>query len=227
MNQPKWPEQPWPDVIDRVQKNVFRIYAGDSAGTSFVISLGANQNKTEYFAMLATAWHVLEDVPGTGDDIKLVSADQKTIFDSQTNQIGFYRLGNAAFDTALIQVRTGKPLLQESELLPILPFDSQLARGADLGWLGFPGIVEPELCFFHGHVSGYLNTPPTYLIDGVAINGVSGGPAFDNRAHLIGLVSAYIPNKIDQFTTLPGLMALVPINAIRYSMEHLFRATVL
>jgi hypothetical protein len=81
--------------------------------------------------------------------------------------------------------------------------------------------------FFHGHVSGYLKEPPTYLVDGVAIDGVSGGPAFDNRCHIIGLVSSYLPNKIDEKTILPGLLALVPINAIRYFMEQNMKTTIL
>lgn len=136
-------------------------------------------------------------------------------------------IGSPKHDTGLIVVKTGNTLYEPSDLLPLPPFDSTLARGADIGWLGFPGLFESELCFFHGHISGYLNDTPTYLVDGVAVNGVSGGPAFDNRAHLIGLVSAYIPNRVDAQTTLPGLMALVPINVIRYWMEHRLRATVL
>jgi hypothetical protein len=109
----------------------------------------------------------------------------------------------------------------------MLRWDLMMPKGAPIGWMGFPGITEPELCFFHGHVSGYVGDPPTYLIDGVAINGVSGGPAFDNRAHLIGLVSAYIPNRVNPHTTLPGLMAAVPINAIRLFMEANMGATIL
>ncbi len=157
----------------------------------------------------------------------LVSADKKIVLSSKTDQIGFHPIGDTRYDTALIIVKTGEPLFEESELLPLLPFDSMLARGADIGWLGFPGMTEPELCFFHGYISGYLNDPPTYLVDGVAINGVSGGPAFDNRSHIVGLVSAYIPNKVDSFTTLPGLLALIPINAIRYWLEDVFGARVL
>lgn len=102
-----------------------------------------------------------------------------------------------------------------------------MPRGSEVGILGFPGLVEPELCFFKGSVSGFLNQPPTYLIDGVAINGVSGGPAFDSRAHLIGLVSAYIPNRVDESTTLPGLMSLMPISAIRFYLETSMKAHVL
>ena len=222
----KWPEMPWHQVVERVQKCVYRVYAGPYAGSSFVLSLGTTK-EGEAFALHVTAWHVLEDIVGTGEDIRLVSADRKVSFDNKSTSIEFMSLGDTVFDTALVMVKTGKPLFAETDLLPILPYDAMLARGAEIGWLGFPGLVEPELCFFHGFVSGYLNDPPTYLVDGVAINGVSGGPAFDNRAHLIGLVSAYIPNQVDDETTLPGLMTLVPINAIRYAMEHLFGARVL
>lgn len=226
-NGAKWPELRWDEVVDRVSPSVYRLYAGPFAGTGFLIGLGSDPQNGDSFATIATAWHVLETLPGTGDELEIVSADRKTVFTSAADQVGFYPLGDARYDTGLIVIRTGKPLVDENELLPLLPHDSVLARGADIGWLGFPGITEPELCFFHGHVSGYLNDPPTYLVDGVAINGVSGGPAFDNRAHVIGLVSAYMPNKVDEATTLPGLMTLVPINAIRYWMEHRMGARVL
>ena len=224
---PEWPELRWDEAVERVAKCVFRVYAGSSAGTAFVVSLGRARNTGDWFATLATAWHVLSGLPGTTDDVALVSVDRSTVFTSSADELGFYPLGDARFDTGLIVVRTHEPLVSQKELLPLLPADSVLARGADVGWLGFPGITEPELCFFHGHISGYLNEPPTYLVDGVAINGVSGGPAFDSRAHVIGLVSAYIPNRIDASTTLPGLMTLVPINAIRYWMENCLGVKVL
>lgn len=222
-----WPELRWDETVDRVSMSVFRLYAGSSAGTGFLIGLGKDPKNGDSFATIATAWHVLEALPGTTDELEIVSVDGKTLFTSAADQIGFHPLGNARYDTGLIVLRTGTPLVDERELLPLFPYDSILARGAEIGWLGFPGITEPELCFFHGHVSGYLNDPPTYLVDGVAINGVSGGPAFDNRAHVIGLVSAYVPNRVDPTTTLPGLMTLVPINAIRYWMEHCMGARVL
>jgi hypothetical protein len=223
----KWPELRWDEAVDRVSPSVYRLYAGRFAGTGFLIGLGRDPKNGDYYATIATAWHVLAALPGTTDELEIVSADRKTVFTSAADQVGFYPLGDARYDTGLIVLRTGMRLADEKELLPLFPHDCVLARGADIGWLGFPGITEPELCFFHGHVSGYLNDPPTYLVDGVAINGVSGGPAFDNRAHVIGLVSAYMPNKVDESTTLPGLMTLVPINAIRYWMEHRMGARVL
>ncbi len=192
-----------------------------------MVGLGRDRQSGDYYAFIATAWHVLKSLPGTSDELEIVSVDRKTIFTSAANKLGFHPIGDARYDTGLMVLNTSVSILNESDLLPLFPHDSVLARGADIGWLGFPGITEPELCFFHGYVSGYLNDPPTYLVDGVAINGVSGGPAFDNRAHVIGLVSAYVPNRIDETTTLPGLMTLVPINAVRYWMEHQVGARVL
>src|SRR5829696_544452 len=43
-------------------------------------------------------------------------------------------------------------------------------------------MTEPEMCFFHGHVAGYLNDPPDYLVDGVAVNGVSRGASIRQQS---------------------------------------------
>jgi hypothetical protein len=192
-----------------------------------LFGLGKDRESGEYYASIATAWHVVEPLVGTTEDLEIMSVDMQTVFSSVANEVGFHPIGDTKFDTAMILLKTGKPLINDTELLPIVPDDSVLARGAEIGWLGFPGIAETELCFFHGFISGHLDSPPTYLVDGVAINGVSGGPAFDNRAHVIGLVSSYRPNRIDQHTTLPGLLALMPINAFRYWMQHRMKARVL
>jgi hypothetical protein len=78
---------------------------------------------------------------------------------------------------------------------PQLFFPIMFPRGAPLGWLGYPGLAFPELCFFRGFISGHQEKPPIYLVDGVAINGVSGGPAFDLSGLIVGLISAYRPNE--------------------------------
>jgi Trypsin-like peptidase domain len=225
MQKTKWPELSWDKVCDKVEKITYRIYAGDSAGTCFVVS--AANYEDDYYTMFATAWHVIEHTIGNDLSLRFVSFDRKTIIGDDKGQCGIFRLGTEIFDTALIMVKTKEPIIDQKDLLPMLSYEYMMPRGSEIGVLGFPGLVEPELCFFKGCVSGYLNEPPTYLIDGVAINGVSGGPAFDNRAHLIGLVSAYIPNRVNQFTTLPGLMSLMPIAAIRYYLENQMKASII
>ncbi|MBN2321287.1 MAG: trypsin-like peptidase domain-containing protein [Acidobacteria bacterium] len=223
----KWPELRWDEVVDRVLPLVYRVYAGNFVGTAFIVSIARSLPKGYYGAIFATALHVLVPAAQAGDSIALVSEDHSKRFTSQEDDIRVQPLGDTVHDTVLLMVVSRKMVVEESELLPMLPWESMLARGADIGWLGFPDVFEPEVCFFHGHVSGYQHKPPTYLVDGVAIGGVSGGPAFDNRAHIIGLVSAYIPNRVDGTTILPGVLALVPINTIRYFMQENMRATVL
>jgi hypothetical protein len=63
------------------------------------------------------------------------------------------------------------------------------------------------LCFFSGNISARIQK--AYLIDGVAINGVSGGPviysATANTIQIVGDVSAYRPNRATG-EALPGLL---------------------
>jgi len=226
-DKPAWPDLPWDKVVDRVTPIVFRVYAGRSAGTAFVVSLGTERDTSLNCAILATADHVLAASVDTADKVRLVSSDRSKVFDADVDEVRIQPLGPKIHDTMLILLKSKNHILDQSQLLPMLQWDMMMPKGASIGWMGFPGITEPELCFFQGHVSGHLGEPPTYLIDGVAINGVSGGPAFDNRAHLVGLVSAYIPNRVNEHTTLPGLMALVPINAIRLFMEQNMGAAIL
>lgn len=222
-----WPELDWHEVIDRVSPSVFRVETEQSGGTAFVFSLAKTPRNGKHYSMLATVWHVLRDSIDSTSTLTLISSDGNREWKSTSDNISYMQLGDEVFDTALIMVESAVPLMDITCLLPILPFESHMARGAGIGWLGFPGIADPELCFFTGVVSGYLNEPPGYLIDGVAINGVSGGPVFDNRCHLIGMMTAYIPNRIDEVTTLPGLSAVTPINAIRLWVEEHLGATVL
>lgn len=196
-------------------------------GTAFAVSIGSLKNNSVHSLALATAWHVLEPATPNEIPLSLVSADGSSRIDSANSRIHFLRLGDARHDTGLIVITSPTPLLSQADLLPMLPFGYYLPRGIELGWIGFPYLFDHKLCLFKGVVSGHLNEPPTYLVDGVAINGVSGGPAFDDRCHLIGLVSAYIPNRLDKNTTLPGLLSVIPIAAIRYWMEYQERATVL
>ena len=223
----KWPEMPWDRVVDLLERIVFHIQAADSLGTGFAVSVGKQDKpqKLNHY-MFATAWHVVENVVNSDHPILMTATDGKTAFEAKAGYYSIFRLGPEIFDTALIYLKSGEEILSQGDLLPMLDWDLQMAKGTEIGWVGFPGIVGQPFCFFKGSVSGYLDSPPTYLVDGVAINGVSGGPAVDNQAHIIGLVSSYIPNKVDKYTTLPGLVTIVPINAIRYWIKHKMKARV-
>ena len=93
-------------------------------------------------------------------------------------------------------------------LIPLLPSSTMLPIGTEVGWLGYPGIAQQTLCFFSGIVSARQEWRHAYLIDGVAINGVSGGPVVHSTeadgVQIIGTLSAYISNRATG-ETLPGL----------------------
>lgn len=84
---------------------------------------------------------------------------------------------DVARDTsALLFHRPGLPF--PADPFPLAPKDRFLKVGTEIGWLGFPAIPSANLCFFAGNVSAWIQDQGAYLVDGVAINGVSGGPAF-------------------------------------------------
>lgn len=88
---------------------------------------------------------------------------------------------------------------------PISLLPSPLPIGWEVGWLGFPSIESSTLCFFSGTISARHDT--TYLIDGVAINGVSGGPvlcSIKDDMHVVGIITQYKSNQVSG-STLPGL----------------------
>jgi hypothetical protein len=79
------------------------------------------------------------------------------------------------------------------------------------------------LCFFTGSISAFLRSEDCYLIDGVAINGVSGGPVFADDKELpeiIGTVSAYMPNRVGD-ATLPGLLRAQDISAYQETISRI------
>ena len=197
----------WPEVIAAIEPLVYRVHAGDSGGTAFIV--GVTRSDGGRHTMLVTALHVVEGVLGNDKPLDLVRRDGTLISTLTAGPLKIYPVGPRECDTALIEVPTRDPLVTPDALQP-MPFETMLPRGANLGWLGFPGLVFPELCFFRGAVSGHLETPPIYLVDGVAINGVSGGPAFDRTGLVVGFISAYVPNQTASGRTLPGLMIVTP-----------------
>jgi len=213
----------WPGLIPSLEPLCFRVHAANSLGTAFAIGVSTKDGGRH--TMLVTAYHVVEDVLGNDKPIELIKSDGTVISKVVDGFLRIYPVGPPECDSALIEVPTKEPLFTQDQLQP-MPLRTMLPRGAPLGWLGYPGLVFPELCFFHGFVSGHQEKPPIYLVDGVAINGVSGGPAFDPSGLVIGFVSAYLPNRLRPDTTLPGLMIVTPLNLVRFWMEELLGAQV-
>ena len=106
----------------------------------------------------------------------------------------------------MILVQASKLQFPEA-LIQLRPIEDRLPIGAEVGWLGFPAVTH-TLCFFSGNVSAFQEGRHAYLIDGVAINGVSGGPVLFSHptegVQIVGSITAYIANRATG-EALPGL----------------------
>jgi hypothetical protein len=129
----------------------------------------------------------------SGKSVVLRAADRSIHLEPQLDSAG------------LVFARGELPLPEPA--LPLVAQDMFIKPGVEIGWLGFPAIPRADLCFFSGRISAYLEEDSAYLVDGVAINGVSGGPAFHlagDSLRLLGIISAYIPNRATG-DVLPGV----------------------
>lgn len=93
-------------------------------------------------------------------------------------------------------------------IIPLLPVDKPISLGCEVGWLGFPAIEPYTMCFFTGSISAHRSDRNAYLIDGVAINGISGGPVIYSTdadgVSIVGVMTAYRANRTSG-DALPGL----------------------
>ncbi|SRR6266487_1025358 len=196
----------WHEAINQFQPYVFRISTPDGFGTGFLVS----RRKRAPLCAIATAAHVIRhahyweqpvrlDHPASGKTVLLHPSDRAITL-------------SARLDTASLTF-AGLEFDLPDEPLPLIDKGFHLKPGVEIGWMGFPAIPRAELCFFSGRVSAYLERDAEYLVDGVAINGVSGGPAFCpalNTSELIGVVSAYIPN-VATGDVLPGVAVVLDV----------------
>ena len=190
----------WFQAAELVTQHVVRINTPQGSGTGFLVTHAVNQE----ILGIATAAHVINHAhyweqpirvqsAGSGESVLLRPADRAIYVDE-------------ARDTAVILIKSNA-LQFGAAPLPLIETGYNLKIGNTIGWLGYPAISGTHLCFFTGTVSAWAPEMSAYFVDGVAINGVSGGPAFASygeRLEIIGVVSAYMPNRVTG-ETLPGL----------------------
>ena len=188
----------WRKAIEMVKPYVVKIDTPGGSGTGFLCAY----TEGKLVCGIATAAHVVNKSHIWEEPIRI-----KHFISGET------RLLNASdrvtdldtkLDTAVILFTKGKiPFPQDT-----LTFHSEkkyLKAGNEIGWIGFPSVSPNDLCFFTGRISCWVDNSQIYLVDGVAINGVSGGPAFyisKDGIEVIGSVSAYLPNRVG---ATPGL----------------------
>jgi hypothetical protein len=194
---------PWSQAVEILEPHVVRISTPGGSGSGFLISNG----KTSGVCGIATAAHVVDHAHYWEEPIRIdhVASDESLVIRRDKRAIFL----DPARDTAALLFEC-EDIPFPDEPLSLTPKDMFLKVGNRVAWLGFPAIPQASLCFFAGSVSAWVESLSAYLVDGVAINGVSGGPAFhvtedeDKPLILIGVVSAYVPNRATG-EALPGL----------------------
>ena len=191
----------WHEAIEAVAPHIVRLKTSISSGTGFLVST----SQTTDLVAVATAAHVVAHAHYWEQPIRVehVTSDKNLLLRPRDRSINIHEHS----DTSAIVFHTGE-IEFPGEPLKLLEEAHYLKPGVEIGWLGFPAIPRASrLCFFSGRISAYVGDGHTYLVDGVAINGVSGGPVFRRvvrGVELIGVVSAYVPNRATG-ESLPGL----------------------
>jgi hypothetical protein len=189
----------WDRAIELVTPHVVKIITPQMSGTGFIIDYPGKKK----FCGIATAAHVINHAHSWESPIRLkhFTSGKDVLLRYQDRAI----FVNYEKDAAVILFSVGELRLPDVPL-ELISEGEHKKLGVELGWLGFPAIANESLCFFSGRVSHWLDAG-NYLVDGVAINGVSGGPTFsltENGAQLVGIVTDYIPNRATG-VALPGL----------------------
>jgi hypothetical protein len=172
------------------------------SGTGFLFARTADN----LLLAFATAAHVVEEAEKWGKPIKIRHhrTGEEEVYSDEERAIWI----DHENDSAIILVPLPQIRLPHM-VLPIVDKKKHKEIGAEVAWVGYPYFAFQHLCFFTGHISAFEREGNSYLIDGVAINGVSGGTVFakqkGDRPELIGIVRAYRSNNL-QGETLPGLM---------------------
>ncbi len=205
----------WYKPYNKIVSHVIRIETPSGSGTGFLFAY----NATRTIAAIATAAHVVDLEYEWLQPIKLIhDASSTEVFLPDSDRVIFI---DKRRDSASILIPADK-LPLPTEPLPLMDGTKRKRVGVELAWVGYPSVAYPELCFFTGCISAYLNHDDCYLIDGVAINGVSGGPVFasiaDGQLELVGSISAYMPNRVGG-ATLPGLLRAQDISPFHETLK--------
>jgi hypothetical protein len=190
----------WNDIVNKVIPYVVRIETPSGHGTGYA----SVYNVDRKFVGIATAHHVVEHADQWHQPIRIHHQHSgKVAFLKEDDRFIFSDL---ATDSAIVLIESSKLQFPEP-LIQLRPIEDRLPIGVEVGWLGYPGVTT-SLCFFAGNISAYQEGRHAYLIDGVAINGVSGGPVLYSHAtdgvQIVGSITAYMANRATG-ETLPGL----------------------
>ncbi|MGA3285738.1 MAG: serine protease [Verrucomicrobiota bacterium] len=191
----------WDSIVQKVSPYVVKIETPDGNGTGFV----ALYSEDKTWCGIATALHVVGEADAWQKPIKIHAYNfiKPPLFLPEGRRIIFT---DWKTDSAVIFFQKSSDLKLPEDLVSLRPINAPLTIGVELGWMGFPFLEPWTLCFFSGNISARQEDRNTYLIDGAAIKGVSGGPVIfssvTDGVQFIGVVSAYRAGG----ESLPGLL---------------------
>jgi hypothetical protein len=201
----------WASEVKKISPYILRIRTQNGWGTGFVFW----QNKT--LCCIATAKHVIKqaNISGWEQPIYLDQKDGNSVRLNPEHRRIIDNL-NAEIDGDSASILIYKSGLNIPEqCLPLWDFSREIPIGTQLGWLGYPQVVDQSILtpsFFSGALSNTFPHLEQFAIDGVAIGGVSGSPIFcklnDDSPNVIGTISAYFPNRVHGqggIESLPGI----------------------
>lgn len=194
----------WQESVEYLTPFLVKISTPRGSGTGFLLSNSQNHS----IVAVATAAHVIDQAHYWEEPIRIDHPGGKSqLLRAESRSI----LLDEQKDTAAILFTNSDLEFPTKPCPEITPQGLWLKTGIEVGWLGYPAVSPQTLCFFSGRISAYLAQQQAYLVDGVAINGVSGGPTFflagPSGCTVIGVVSAYIPNRATG-DALPGLAVI-------------------
>jgi hypothetical protein len=207
----------WNEIVDKITPSILKIETPRGHGTGFLCFY----NDSRGLCGVATAHHVVSHADEWQEPIRVSHYPTGTsTFLKESDRVIWVDPNK---DSAVIIMQVGNLKLPENPI-PLLPTDHRLPIGVEVAWLGYPAIAQYTLCFFSGNVSAFQDFRNAYLIDGVAINGVSGGPVVYSTAtegvQIVGSISAYRANRASG-EVLPGLSIAQDISHFQASASRI------
>ena len=195
----------WHQKVEKVTPHIVKIETQSSYGTGFLTLY----NEDQTICGVATALHVVDQANEWQQPIRLRHySSGKTLLLKEPNDRFIFT--NPETDSAVICFNRELEFPLPENPISLLQSKFFIKIGVEVGWLGFPNVAPDDLCFFSGNISARPKNTKAYLIDGVAIHGVSGGPVlFDttetDEVQIVGTVSEYWANRMTG-EALPGLL---------------------
>lgn len=207
----------WDQIVNKVSPYIVKIETQTGHGTGF-LSL---YNETKTWCGIATALHVVAHADEWKQPIKINHHSSREFLFLEEDKRIIYK--DYDTDSAVVLFFKDKLPFPE-DLISLLPSQKPIGIGVEVGWLGFPAVAPYDLCFFSGNVSARQEFRKAYLVDGVAINGVSGGPVLfsteTDGVQIVGTVSAYQANRATG-EALPGLLIAQDVSHFHDVANHI------